>query len=55
MEPQIPAIDQIHDQVQVFPVLEGVERIDEELILEALEQLKLIHHRFNAFLEEYSK
>lgn len=55
VEPQISAADQIHNQVQVFPVLEGKESVDEELILEALEQLQLVHDTFHAFLEEYSK
>lgn len=55
MEAQVAAIDQVHDEVEVLPVLEGIEGVDEELVLEAFQKIELVHDRLNALLEQYSK
>ena len=55
MEPQIPAQEQVHNQVQIFRVLEGVVSIDDELRIDHGKQLQLIHNRLNTFLVHYSR
>ena len=55
MVSQIPAGQQIHDQVEGFAVLEGEDHVDEEWVLELGQQLSLIHHRFYAVFCNDSK
>jgi hypothetical protein len=43
VEAQVAAIDQVHDQVEVLPVLEGIEGVDEELVLEAFQKIEFVH------------
>lgn len=55
MKPQVSAINQIHDEIQILSILEGVKRIDKELILEALQEIELVHDWLDAFFKQDSK
>ena len=54
MKPKISSTDEIHDQIQVFSILEGIESVDKKLILEAFQKIELIHDRFDALFEQNS-
>lgn len=43
MKAQVAAIDQVHDEVEVLPILEGIEGVDEELVLEAFQKIEFVH------------
>ena len=55
LEPQIAAGHVVHDEIEVEPVLEGVDHVDDEGVLEAGEQLALVEHRFDALLGYYAE
>lgn len=47
---QIPAVQVVHHQVQVFPVLERAFHVDEEGVLQICQQGPLVHDRVDRFL-----
>ena len=49
---QVPADQQVHDQVEVFPVLKGVGHVDQEGVLQPRQQFPLVEHRMDAFLAD---
>jgi hypothetical protein len=42
--PEITACQQVHDQVQVLSVLEGVVHVDQKRTVEKSQDLSLVHH-----------
>jgi hypothetical protein len=47
---KITTREQVHDQIQIFTVLECIIHIDNEGIMQLCKNLSLIHHRLNAAL-----
>jgi hypothetical protein len=43
MEPEVASAYEIHDQIQVLSVLEGIESIDKKVVFEAFQKIELIH------------
>jgi hypothetical protein len=43
MESEIATVDEVHDEVEVVSVLEGIESVYQELILQTLQKIELIH------------
>lgn len=41
---QIPAVDQVHHEVQILAALEGVDDVYEKRVVQALKQLSLVQH-----------
>lgn len=41
--PQIAAVDVVHDQVEVLPILEGAVHVDEEGVPDPGQQVALVH------------
>lgn len=52
MVAQVAAVEQVHDQVQVVAVLEGVVHVDQERTVQLREDLALVHDRLDAALGE---
>ena len=53
MVPEVTTREQVHHQVEVLPVLEGVVHVDEEgVVLELGQDAPLAHHRLHAPLRQ---
>lgn len=50
MVAQVPSIQQVHHQIEVLSVLEGVVHVDDLRVIEAAEDLLLVHDRLDAAL-----
>ena len=48
--PQITTHEQIHNEVEIFPILEGVGHIDNKRVFESGEELSLVEDGVDAFL-----
>jgi len=44
---EIASIQQVHHEIKIFPVLEGVVHVDQEHILDLSQDLPLVHNRFH--------
>ena len=52
MVPQVTARQQIHDQVQSFPVLEGVVHVNDKGVFQPGEEFSFIHDGVDAFFAD---
>lgn len=50
MVPEITAVDVVHGQVEVFPILKGVADVDEKGVAQSCQEAALVHHGINRFL-----
>ena len=55
MESKVSSTDQIHDKIEIVSILEAEEGINQELVFQTFQKVKLIHDWFNAFLEKNSE
>ncbi len=50
--PEVSSFHEVHDEVEVLSVLEGVDHVDDERTPEVVEQLSLIHDGADALLAD---
>lgn len=53
--PEISTIDQIHNQVEILPILKCEHDVNKKRMVEALQQLPLVQHGSHTFLGEDSE
>ena len=51
--PEVASGHQIHEQIQILPILEGLPHVDDELVLDFGQKFPLIGHRVHALLGHY--
>ncbi len=51
--PQVPACQQVHQQVQVLTVLEGLVQVDQKGVVQLSQDLLLVHDRLDTFLGQH--
>ena len=54
MVTKVATIQEVHDQVEVLPILKGVVHVHDERVVDLSEDLALVHHRFYASLRNNS-
>lgn len=52
--PEVAPVEQVHDEVEVLAVLEGVVHVHEERVLQRRQQLALVHHAAHGPLRDNS-
>ena len=50
---QISTIQEVHDKIKIFPILEGIIHIDEKWIIELGKNWSFVHYTFHASFCQY--
>ena len=55
LEPEVATWHVVHDQVEIGPILEGVDHVHQKRVLQLAQQLPLVHHRSHAVFGQDSE